>query len=276
MVPYQDNARDNAGIIEDTEANFELPAISRGLQIPTRFSTVALGFKYPPILEASGITKKEFRAFTKELKGLVGLSKGQWLGCICCSCAIAILSGPFVLVLGPAAYLPASTVGYKMAQRKRRRNLSMSQDAGIVEQVVSRWNKTFFRKRGLVCRVDLPRQVDDMTEMDVTNSALYKYQVKIGELGSIPGTMSGAPTGDRKKQKKQKKLQAREGRYRQKSSQRMRIILAPIDGPHNMQHHYDSSQQSKRSAHSSRRLGNRMENEGQDHEQPQLGSDFDT
>ena len=138
----------------------EYPVLERGLQIPTRFSTTALGFRYPPILEHAGISKREFRQFTKELKGLVGLSKTQWLACVCCSCTFTVSGILPSLVLGPAAFSPATVIGYKMAQRKRRRNLGAAQDSGNVEQVVSRWNRTFFKKRGLVCRVDLPRQAE--------------------------------------------------------------------------------------------------------------------
>ena len=243
----------------------EYPVLERGLQIPSRFSTTALGFRYPPLLEHAGISKREFRQFTKELKGLVGLSKTQWLACVCCSCTFAVSGILPSLIIGPAAYSPATTIGYKMAQRKRRRNLSAAQDSGNVEAVVSRWNRTFFKKRGLVCRVDLPRQADDMAEMDLASSPLYKYQVRTGEFSSIPGILvTGGNPGNRKKQKKERKVQSKEGHYRQISSQRMRIILAPIDSPHDMSHRYDPSLKGKRSAHSRRRVGSQMEPYGTD------------
>ena len=258
----QDNqyhSRSTTGVTPDD------PVLERGLQIPTRFSTVALGFRYPPILEQAGISKQEFRQFTKELKGLVGLSKTQWLACICCSCTLAI--GGFLpfIIFGPLAYTPASIVGYKMAQRKRRRNMGAAQDSGNIEQVVYRWNKAFFQKRGLVCRVDLPRQADDMAGMDLATSALFKHQLKTGEVSSTPGTLvSGQNRDVHKEEKKLRRLQRREGRYRQKSSQRMRIVLAPVGSPHDMSHRYDGSLQGKRSAHSRRRHGSTAEPQGVD------------
>lgn len=200
----------------------------------------------------------------KSSRDLLGLSKTQWLACVC-SCTFAVSGILPSLVLGPAAFSPATVIGYKMAQWKRRRNLGAAQDSGNVEQVVSRWDRTFFKKRGLVCRVDLPRQADDMAEMDLASSALYEYQVRTGEFSSIPGILvTGGNPGDRKKQKKERKLQSKEGHYRQISAQRMRIVLAPIDSPHDMSHRYDGSLQGKQSAYSHRRLSSKMEPHGAD------------
>ena len=264
LTPYQGNQHENGGTngfhqdddqqqyIDNWSTN---SVIDRGLQIPSRFQTIALGFRFPPILNDAGISKNEFRTFTKELKGLVALSKTQWLHCACCTYCVGVWCLPFAMLLGPVGLAPASAFGYKMAQRKRRRNLAAAQDSGQVEQVVIRWNKTFFKKRGLVCRVDLPSQADDMVDMDIAGSRLYKYQTKSGDVSTVPGTANSANPGDRRKQKKLRKLERKDSRFRQKSAQRMRIILAPINGPHDMSHRCDALTQGNGELNGSQAIG---------------------
>lgn len=69
-------------------------------------------------------------------------------------------------------------VARKAHERTETRNLSAarSEPGSELQMVIERWNTSFFGPKGLLVRIDLPGEMDDMSTMDVSTSLAYKQE----------------------------------------------------------------------------------------------------
>ena len=88
-----------------------------------------------------------------------------------------------------------------------------------------------FQSKGFSVRIDVPGQQNDMKQMDLSSSSLYRYQQTTGSSVSTPGTLKPS-TLDTKRAKKELKYQMKEGNARLKAARKARIVVVPIDHVH--------------------------------------------
>lgn len=190
--------------------------LTRGLQVPTRHRSLTSGYPFPDILEQAGVTYEEWSAFSKEVGKHASLSKSQWAVTLAGSSSLVLLGGLF---MGLFAVIPATIYGDQMRSRGESVNFALADHSGALAQCVSRWNRSYFRARGLAVRVDIPGRSQDMEHMDLSSSKLYQSQQKFGD-----GTIS--------RWRNERKDQLKDGRARMQASQKGRIVILPLDSRH--------------------------------------------
>ena len=72
------------------------PGLERGLQIPSRGSVITWGFSLPKILAERGVTKKEWKRFSHELKRFARMRMSQLLTVLACEVCVHHVFGPIV------------------------------------------------------------------------------------------------------------------------------------------------------------------------------------
>ena len=70
--------------------------LERGLQIPSRGSVITWGFSLPKILAERGVTKKEWKRFSHELKRFARMRMSQLLTVLACEVCVHNVFGPIV------------------------------------------------------------------------------------------------------------------------------------------------------------------------------------
>lgn len=183
----------------------------KGLQVPTRFSYVSSGFKYPQVLEHASVTKEQWSVFTQEVKQHARMSASQWMTTVGAGLGTFVIGE---LVIGFFGLIPAVIVGHKMRKHKEEQNFKMASRNGELAQCVSTWNENYFKARKLVIRVDIPGDVSDMASMDVsTTKAFDKRFTKCGS----------------KRDHQSYCHRIREVRARRRAGLRGRIVIIPLD-----------------------------------------------
>lgn len=110
-------------------------------------------------------------------------------------------------------------VAKKVRERIEAKNLDAARSGGEeseLQLVIERWNTSFFRPKGLMVRVDLPGEFEDMSEMDVSTSQLYKQQRMKKAGKSLTG-------------KKVEAAEQSEKFIRRSASHRGRIVILPLN-----------------------------------------------
>lgn len=195
-----------------------LPAgrvLTRGLQVPTRHHSPTSGYPYPEVLFRARVTPGEWSVFTRDVRKHASLSKSQWAATLAGGCSFAILGS---VVMGGFAVIPAAIYGTRMRKVRERLNFAVADSSGALAQCVARWNKLYFRDRGLAVRVDIPGRSRDMEQMDLSSSKLYKYQQMNGHTYHYSSY--------------DKSSQLKESHERMKASKRARIVIIPLDHRH--------------------------------------------
>lgn len=215
-------AKNNRSASGDEQGLSRAPTLTRGLQVPSRSGCISSGFKFPHVLEKSGVGWNEWYAFTAEVEELARLSPGQWATTIGGGVATGFVGGVFISFF---AVIPASFVVHKLRKDREVRNLTLADQNGALSQCVGRWNTWYFNSKRLAVRVDIPGRVHDMGDMDVSSSKLFKNQQRTGIL---PSQLSS--TDERfARTREGRKSQAKEGHSRVKASLRGRIVIIPLD-----------------------------------------------
>ena len=200
----------------------EESVLMRGLQVPARSPYVTSGFKYPHVLARAGVTKQSWTTFTNEVKHHAHLSAHQWITTIGWTLGALGLGGMMVGIFG---FIPSAIVGHKMRKKQENHNFMAAVESGALIQCVQHWNKVYFKPRGLLIRVDLPGQAEDMATMDVSTSDDFQSRIVGHATPSLP------LTEDHYISSKYSDEQVKEGRTRMKAAQRGRIVIIPLDTP---------------------------------------------
>lgn len=190
--------------------------LTRGLQVPTRSNSLTSGYPFPEILQKAGVKRDEWSMFAREVRKHASLSKSQWAVTLAGSSSFALLGS---VVMGGFAVIPATVMGYRMRSRREHLNFALADNSGALAQCVGRWNRLYFRAKGLAVRVDIPGHSRDMEHMDVSSSKLYKSQQLYGEAG-YPAWHEDS------------KSRLKEGRARTRASRKARIVIIPLDHRH--------------------------------------------
>ncbi|MCJ1429880.1 hypothetical protein MMC29_007795 [Sticta canariensis] len=187
--------------------------LTRGLQIPTRHNRLTSSYPFPEVLQQAGVTRDEWRAFTREVRKYASLSKSQWAGTLAGTFSITLLGFIFV---GGFAIIPATIYGFRMCSKKEHLNFVFADHSGALAQCVSRWNQSYFRAKSLAVRVDIPERSTDLEHMDLSSSKLYKNQQKSGNTSYSPGVYD-------------RKSELKETRARMRAFMKARIVIVPLD-----------------------------------------------
>lgn len=145
-------------------------ALSRGLQVPSKSSRLSSGFEYPGVLASYDVSQADWERFTREITAEVKLSPHQWRTVVGAGLGVLAVGG---MMIGFFGVVPAYLVARNRRQHHEERNLVAAVAAGSasrLSQTITSWNESFFRPRGVMIRVDLPRRSDkeDLADMDVT------------------------------------------------------------------------------------------------------------
>lgn len=197
------------------------PGLKRGLQIPSRMGTITSGFKLPPLLQAQGVSKREWRVFTMELKSYATMHGKQLVNFAGISIGYGVLG---VFIAPHLGVIPAGIMSHKWAKKTEKNNFIAAHTNGAFEPFTKRWNETYFEPLGLHVMIAIPGN-GGMEDMDVASTKLFQYQQKLGIPTTRTGMVShgGSP--------KEAKYRLKEGHQRAKAAQRARIIFLPFERP---------------------------------------------
>ena len=190
----------------------------RGLQVPTKHSNVASGFKYPTILRNTGVTKQSWSAFTREIKHYSRMSKSQWFTTIGVSAGTAVFGS---MMIGFVSVIPAAAIAHKMRRNREELNFITAELSGALDNCVKRWNDNYFKAKGLVVRVDIPGDCGDLNDMDVSTSKLFQRRLVEERYPSLADKSQGVSEST--------KDLLKDGKARMKASLRGRIVIIPLD-----------------------------------------------
>lgn len=190
----------------------------RGLQVPTKHSNAASGFKYPTVLRNTGVTKQSWSAFTREIKHYSRMSKSQWLTTVGVSAGTAVFGS---MMIGFVSVIPAAAIAHKMRRSREELNFITAELSGALDNCVKRWNDNYFKAKGLVVRVDIPGDCGDLNDMDVSTSKLFQRRLAEGRYPSLMDKSQGVTDST--------KDLLKDGKARMKASLRGRIVIIPLD-----------------------------------------------
>ena len=200
---------------EDDAAGYAPESVlSRGLQVPSRTRYLSSGFAFPVILEQAGVTKQMWTSFAQEISSHASLSPKQWLTAIGGGAGMGFVG---VWAFGPIGLVPAAMIGHKVRSKKERQNIAAAKYNGAMVACLKRWNDTYFSQKGLAIRIDLPGEIQDMQDMDVSTSKLYKQSP-----GGLPE--AGGPFMS----KTDSKLLHKDMKARRKAIMKGRIVITPL------------------------------------------------
>ncbi|CAF9921630.1 hypothetical protein IMSHALPRED_005224 [Imshaugia aleurites] len=180
------------------------PGLRRGLQIPSRIGAITWGFKLPEVLAEQGVTKRQWKVFSRELRAFASMSMLQWMGII----ALHVTTSP--------------SFGYRMHKQSEHKNFHLAYQDGSIKTFEDRWNNDYFHELGLEVRIE-PSEMGTLDGMDVASSKLFKYQQKMGTSSPAPGVAST------EEDEKEKSYQAKERHHRETALHRSRIVVLPFD-----------------------------------------------
>lgn len=192
----------------------------RGLQVPSCFSYITSGFRYPQTLKEAGIEKAKWLAFTDDIERHAYLSSSQWaetVGSVLGVCVVGIVA------ISWFAIIPASIVGYQMRKHREHRNMRKAFHCGSLELCLKRWNESYFKPRGLFVTVVLPGCPDyDLMKMDLSVPKVLGGRMRKGKISAAPVNAKDATnwmqTGDYIKASKK----------RNKAIKKCRIVIMPL------------------------------------------------
>ena len=194
--------------------------LTRGLQIPSRTGCPSTGFTLPKILRQAGISKQEWKAFTHEVKHPANLRISQWMA--------ALGRGFLIGLVPPFGPLIACIIWEKASRQLELENIIVAGRSGALAVCAARWNEKVFQFKGLLVRIDVPGQHNDMKWMDLSSSSLYQYQQSTGSFSSAPGTVRPSAL-DTRRAKKELRYQMKEGNARLKAACKARIVVVPVE-----------------------------------------------
>ena len=192
--------------------------LRRGMQIPTKRTTISSGFRMPPLLAKCGVDEAKWDTFQKEIKNHGRLSGKQWAYNVASSWGIGVLVGAVVPF---AALFVAIPFSYNHRKEYEFSNFEIAIRCGGIETCLRRWNTSYFEPLGLYAAIESPG-VGDLTGSDVASTKLSRYQASMGIESNEPGTASDRPS------KKELVYQGKEGKARVKASQKARIVIMPL------------------------------------------------
>ena len=195
--------------------------LKRGLQIPSKRSTITSGFKLPSLLQAQGVSQWKWKSFTKELGGHAELSGRQLVNFAGMSVGYGLLWN-FVAPIG--GFIPGAIMTRNLGKKIELENFETAQTTGALDTFTKRWNETYFEPLGLQVTIATPGH-GSMDGMDVASTKLFKFQQKAGIATSRAGAASGIGGP------KEARYQILEGHQRVKAAHRARIIFVPVDRP---------------------------------------------
>ena len=196
-------------------------ALVRGLQVPCRTICPTSGFSLPEVLEQAGISEREWKAFTHEVKHHANLRVSQWMTLLGASLALG-------LVLNWFGVPPALLLCKKLREGFELENFEVAGRNGALAMCAERWNEQAFQNKGMLVRVDIPGHHKGMKNMDLSTSKLYRYQQKTGSSSPAAGAIRPLALGT-KNAKKELRYHRREGRARVKAALKARIVVVPLD-----------------------------------------------
>ena len=82
--------------------------LRRGLHIPSRASHITWGFSFPEMLAEQGVTKPQWKLFTRELTAFASMSIGQWATVLACSSGLGIVFGYIAIPPGQSSSAASS------------------------------------------------------------------------------------------------------------------------------------------------------------------------
>lgn len=187
--------------------------LRRGLQVPTRSKLITSGFSYPDVLSSYSVTEDAWNIFTSQITAKAQMTASQWHTTIGKGLGTLAVGG---LILGWFGAVPAFIILRKAKQNREEENLRKSMvEEGELASVIAYWNQHFFTQRGLLIRVDLPNEADDMGAMDVAE------EPKIGcrRRSNTPPTSSSSSSARRS---------AKEAKARIRAARKGRIVILPL------------------------------------------------
>ena len=191
--------------------------LERGLQIPSRRSTITSGFKLPPLLQEHRVTVEQWDLFTRELRGHARMTGSQFLTFVGYSIGFGLVWN-FFPVFG---VIPSTIMSHKLAKRMEHQNFNTAQTSGALETFSKRWNENYFERLGLRVDVEVPGN-GNMDGMDVASTKLFRYQQKFGTTSPLAGAASKYATA------REARYQSKEGHQRVKAAHKARIIFVPL------------------------------------------------
>ncbi|KAL9639071.1 MAG: hypothetical protein Q9164_001168 [Protoblastenia rupestris] len=192
--------------------------LRRGLQIPTKRTTISSGFTMPPLLAKCGVDEAKWDTFQKEIKNHGSLSGKQWAYNVASSWGVGVLIGAVVPF---AALFVAIPFSYSHRKKYEFSNFKTAIRCGGIETCLQRWNTSYFEPLGIYAAIESPG-VGDLSSSDVASTKLSRYQASMGIESNEPGTASNRPS------KKELKYQGKEVKARVKAAQKARIVIMPL------------------------------------------------
>ena len=185
--------------------------LRRGLQIPTRSRTITSGFPYVEALADANVGEQEWAAFTSEITRVARMRSDQWTTAIGKGLGTLVVGG---LIVGVMGIIPAAIVTRLVRKRTESQNVQDARREGAeLQLLIEHWNETYFRPRGILLRIDLPGESEDIDEMDVSTSKSYQ-RARVAEKTGQPQSGIGALD---------------ETRARGKAVRRGRIVILPLE-----------------------------------------------
>ena len=246
---------DNASETEALISQRTQTQLTRGLQVPSRGKTITRGFEYPASLAQAGVTAKDWEAFNDEIRSYARMNRKQWLETVRGTAGAILVGSLMVGFLG----LGAAFLGVNMRRTRETKNIVAAKKSGTIIECITRWNTEYFFERGLAVRVDVPGEIDDLSNMDLSTSKTpltYTPRAEIAEVvafgdpetensslsdrrttpsgHSFSSTTSGKGSDQSSRvqsrmEKAEQKSRKRDEQARKEAAQRVRIVLVPYD-----------------------------------------------
>lgn len=202
--------------------------LARGLHVPSSSRLVSSGFPYPEVLRGYGVSPEDWSRFTSEITEAASMTANDWALAIGGGAGTFLVSGLFIGYLG---IIPAWFIGRTIHSRREAENLAKARNAGDLEQKLLQWNQDFFSPKGLLIRLDLPGEGNDISTMDIhspsrswggccsgsrKNKAAYCSEKKAARM-------------QRRMEKKALKAVKDEEKLRNRAAKKGRIVILPMN-----------------------------------------------
>ena len=129
--------------------------LTRGLRLPLRTAACTSEATYPEELVRYAISQEHWQRFTQMMCDEAYLSRQQWTTVIGDGPDILSLGGVMIGILGAIrAFFVTRTARTRQEQRSLFTSMAGSGCEGL-SNLISLWNESFFRPKGIVIRVDL-------------------------------------------------------------------------------------------------------------------------
>jgi hypothetical protein len=198
------------------------PRLIRGLQVPSRLSFVTSGFKFPMCLARYEITRAQWSVFTGDIKRHASLSSSQWAKTIGCGVGTFLIGG---ILISWFAIIPAAIVGHHMRKDREQLNIFLANQNGALKLCLDRWNKSFFRPKGLVVRLDVPGKTQDLRSMDISTSRFFGHRQMSADPSAVPGAAEDVMDQVWREYEDESKAH----RVRRRAARKGRIVIMPLN-----------------------------------------------